>query len=124
MEEGDAILFGGDPLAFISRHYFPALMHQPAGLEMVSGAPATRLSTPFFLYPDEEAILDSRRTSDSLRTTNGQALPTLDPPYLPVLHFKLNVDDCRERWPWKQLEYYRGLVIGRDSDSFPGEPAP
>ena len=53
-----AVLFCGDPIAFVSRHHFPACMHRPDALEMARQAPKTRYSTPFFLYADDEAILD------------------------------------------------------------------
>ena len=53
------MLFCGDPLAFISRHHIPACMHRPDGLEMAMQAPEKRLSTPFFLYADEEGVFDS-----------------------------------------------------------------
>lgn len=119
MAEDEAILFCGDPLAFVSRHYFPALMHRPAAVQMLGHAPTTRLATPFFLYPDEEAVLDSTRTRHTPHLAEGMTLYELEPPLLPVTHFKLNVGSCRDLWPWKRMTYYKGLVICRDSDSFP-----
>ena len=50
MADDEAVLFCGDPLSFLSGHRLPACMHRPDGLEMARQAPATRLSTPFFLY--------------------------------------------------------------------------
>ena len=60
MADDEAVLFCGDPLSFLSGHRLPACMHRPDGLEMARQAPATRLSTPFFLYADQEATLDPR----------------------------------------------------------------
>ena len=37
-----AILFCGDPLAYISRHHFPACMHRPCAETMASHAPHVR----------------------------------------------------------------------------------
>lgn len=54
----EAVLFCGDPIAYISRHHFPACMHRPDAIEMAKQAPRTRLSTPFFLYADDEATFD------------------------------------------------------------------
>lgn len=121
MEEDEAVLFGGDPLAFVSRSYFPACMHRPDGLEMARAAPAVRLSTPFFLYPDGEATLDSRHIQAALRAQDGSELLAPTPEQLPVRDFSLNVGNCREQWPWKLgNKYYEGLVLCRDSDAFPG----
>ena len=138
MAEDEAVLFCGDPIAFITRHYFPACMHRPDGLEMARQAPRTRISTPFFLYPDNEAVLDATACRADLApgtlTASESALPpstsasssalvqasSLPPPQLNVGDFRLNVGDCRERWPWKKLPYYGGRVICRDSDHFPG----
>lgn len=120
MAEDEAVLFAGDPLAFASRHYWPACMHRPDGMEMVRSAPSTRLSTPFFLYPDSEGVLDSTLTHASLRTIEGLPLPAPIPATLSVRDFQANLDGCREKWPWKKGSYYAGLVLARDSDHFPG----
>lgn len=119
MAEDEAILFCGDALAFCSRHYFPACMHRPDALEMLQSAPSTRVATPLFLYADEEAVLDSTRVRGEL--LHDSPLPSPTPSRLSVRDFSLNVDGCREKWPWKQQgEYYSGLVLSRDSDHFPG----
>ena len=87
-----------------------------------SNAPATRLSTPFFLYPDDGAVLDSTLLRSDL--CFSRPLPSPAPPTLPVAHFKANRANCRGTWPWKATRYYRGLVMGRDSDPFPGGAPP
>ena len=122
MRDDEAVLFAGDPLAFVSRHHLPACMHRPDGALMAAGAPDTRVSTPFFLYPDAEATLDSGATRPGLRAAGGGSLPELRPPTLSVRHFQMNVGGCRDAWPWKATPYYDGLAICRDSDSFPGDP--
>ena len=119
LAEDEAILFAGDALSFASRHFLPALMHQPDALQMAEAAPATRLSAPLFLYPDVEATLDSTQLRPELRAPDGAALPRPQPARLPVRHLNLNVNNCRAAWPWKASEYYEGLVLARDEDSFP-----
>jgi hypothetical protein len=116
MAEDEAVLFGGDPLAFVSRHYFHAAMHRPDALEMARQAPATRITTPYFLYCDEEATLDA----SLCRIDDAAALTHVTPQRIPVPSFRLNVGNYREEWPWKAQPYYGGRVISRDSDAFPG----
>jgi hypothetical protein len=111
------VLFGGDPLSFVSRHHFPALMHQPDGPLMASHAPSRRLSMPFFLYCDDDAVLDAGLARGSLRAL----APLPRPSRLPMRHLKLNVGGCRQSWPWKAQPYYDGLVLADDANPFPGE---
>ena len=123
MAHDEAVLFCGDALAFCSRHYFPACMHRPDGLEMCRAAPATRIATPLFLYADEDATLDASRVRPALLEQAqhaGEPLVAPSPLKLPTRHFRLNLNRCRETWPWKRSPYYHGLVLCRDSDHFPG----
>ena len=122
MADDEALLFCGDPIAFVSAHHFPACMHRPDALEMARQMPSTRLSTPFFLYADEEAVLDQAAARGPLLRRGAHAQPAQPgpPARLAVVDFKLNVGNCRELWPWKASEYYSGRVLCRDSDSFPG----
>ena len=123
MSAREAVLFCGDPVAFASCHVFPAAMHRPDALEMARQAPATRISTPCFLYADDGGILDASRTHAKLLEAAGQSRQCLvrpSPEQLSVREFKLNLRNCRELWPWKREEYYSGRVICRDSDHFPG----
>ena len=61
------MLFAGDPLSFIARHHFPAAMHRPDGLLMASHAPKRRLSMPFFLYCDADAVLEVAKSKVGLQ---------------------------------------------------------
>ena len=107
------MLFGGDVLAFLSSHYIPACMHRPDGREMARQAPATRLSTPFFLYADRDALFDSEQSLCPKPHLLSQST-------LPAADFYSNAANVHELWPWKQEAYYQGRVICRDSDEFPG----
>ena len=118
MSKEEAVLFVGDALSYLSAHRLPACMHRPDGLEMARQAPATRLSLPFFLYPDEEATLDPSCVTLDDDAARAAAWPARPP--LSVTRFRLNVDNVREEWPWKRRKYYDGRVIARDSDHFPG----
>ena len=118
MADDEAVLFAGDALSYISSHVLPACMHRPDSLEMIRQAPSTRLSNPFFLYPDEEALLDPKLCTFP-HGDGGAAVCDLPP--LSVRDFRLNIANVREEWPWKKTErYYLGRVICRDSDHFPG----
>ena len=79
----------------------------------------TRLSTPFFLYADEEAVLDQAaargRCSDGRARPAGAAWAAAQ---LAVVDFKLNVGNCRGSGHRRRILLRTGL--GRDSDSFPG----
>lgn len=129
--EHEAILFCGDPIAFISCHFFPACMHRPDALEMARQAPHTRISAPFFLYPDKQGTFDAAcmraelldgesDDSSGARGRRKRVLQRPSPSTLSAEVFKFNVGNCREEWPWKGEEYYSGRVLCRDSDHFPG----
>ena len=68
---------------------------------------------------DKDAVLDSTVTRNTLVAHDGSALALPKPEKLPVQHFALNINRCRESWEWKQTQYYEGLCLCRDSDSFP-----
>lgn len=96
MRDDECLIFLGDPLDYASGHRYRALMHRPA----VPCAPLAgegvrpRISTPFFLYPHEQAILKA--------------------PGLPGLAFgslNTNAGGCRDRMPWRRVScYYSDLV--------------
>mmetsp|Transcript_48603 Transcript_48603/g.120520 ORF Transcript_48603/g.120520 Transcript_48603/m.120520 type:complete len:100 (+) Transcript_48603:2-301(+) len=89
---------------------------------MARQSPQQRLSMPFFLYPDSDAVLDSNITKHTLRAADGHsALTALPLPQLSVADLKLNVGGCRMNWPWKKERYYSGLVLADDANPFPGE---
>jgi len=114
MEEDEAILFAGDALAFCTCHLLPALMHRPDGVEMARFAPARRLSLPFFLYPDADAILDSGRLRPELCAQHAARVLRPSPPTLPASHLPYNTNRCRDRMPWKGESYYDGLRMSKD----------
>lgn len=105
LNDGEALLFVGDPLDYASGHRYPALMHRPAVCRGSSAASSMehRISTPFFLYPRADAVLA--------------------PGWLPRLVFEDlngNVNKCRDRFPWKKHTcYYSDLVYSEQKDASP-----
>ncbi|CAE7213759.1 F6H1-1 [Symbiodinium necroappetens] len=105
LNDGEALLFVGDPLDYASGHRYPALMHRPAVCRGSSAASSMehRISTPFFLYPRSDAVLA--------------------PGWLPRLVFEDlngNVNKCRDRFPWKKHTcYYSDLVYSEQKDASP-----
>jgi len=103
MEQDDILIFAGDPLDYVSAHRYPSLMHRPlvpckGGYDRVlrSADDKTkhRISTPFFLYPQDVA--------------------KLEPPGFPKLKFddiQGNEGGCRDNFPWKvQSCYYSDMI--------------
>lgn len=97
MAPGEAILFAGDALSYITAGVVPALMHRVVPSGNRSGSPA-RLSAPFFLRGKRGA----------------QLRPPSPLPPLSVALLERNPGNLRSAWPWKQGEqtgnYYRGTV--------------
>lgn len=110
MAPDEAIVFAGDALSFVSRHHLPALMHHADASRMLGRLPQTRLSLPFFLYPDAESVLDASATLPYLL----RAIPLSGPTLLPARDLVDNTHNCRDGWPWKRLAYYQGLVMTPD----------
>eukprot|EP00931_Biecheleriopsis_adriatica_P053995 TRINITY_DN31736_c0_g1_i2.p1 TRINITY_DN31736_c0_g1~~TRINITY_DN31736_c0_g1_i2.p1 ORF type:complete len:421 (+),score=68.23 TRINITY_DN31736_c0_g1_i2:33-1295(+) len=102
MEPNDCLVFVGDPLDYASGHKYPALMHRPAVCNAscrASQPEEHRISTPFFLYPRADAVLAPQRL-----------------PQLVFDDLNGNVNECRDRFPWKKHTcYYTDLVYSEGS---------
>jgi len=96
LQQDECLVFVGDPADYASAHRYPALMHRPAvAREGRAKGGRHRISTPYFLYPQNSAILRPDKGLPSLifDDLNG------------------NVNQCRDRFPWKRLScYYSDLV--------------
>lgn len=111
MHEDEVLVFLGDPVDYASAHKYRALMHRPAVHTTVDAhcmAGEHRISTPFFLYPRNSAVLA--------------------PPGLPRMVFddlNGNVNKCRDNFPWKLRScYYSDLVYSDGAgDSSPQHKA-
>lgn len=108
-------MFVGDPVDYVSLHRYRALMHRAAITfrgKTADGVPVAavkrngkageehRVSTPFFLYPKNSALLA--------------------PAGLPKITFddlNGNVNQCRDVFPWKlQSCYYTDLIYSDNGD--------
>jgi len=109
MKPGQVLVFVGDALGFLTRGSLPALVHYVASPR--AGA-AARCSTPFFLRPRLDALLDARLACSYDEETAAQR-----PPEPPVSQRDLESNrgargqsSFRHRWPWKAANaYYGGL---------------
>jgi len=106
MGPDECLVFVGDPLDYASLHRYPAFMHRatmpcegPRPGRGAGGRAAHRVSTPFFLYPRDSAVLSPKSLpSVVFDDLNG------------------NVDNCRDRFPWKKQScYYSDLVYSENA---------
>jgi len=115
LQADECIVFVGDPIDYVSSHRYRALMHRAAIVhrgtsasgvpEVTSGGGASsgaghRISTPFFLYPRDSALLaPAALPSMTFDDLNG------------------NVNKCRDGFPWKlQSCYYTDLIYSDEND--------
>jgi len=115
LKADECLVFVGDPIDYVSLHRYRALMHRAAishkgtnenGIPLVGLRKAAqtgaqhRVSTPFFLYPRNSAVLA--------------------PPGLPRITFddlNGNINKCRDVFPWKlQSCYYTDLIYSDNDD--------
>merc|ERR1711924_245797 len=103
MKPDDVLVFLGDPLDYSSAHRYRALMHRPVVPSIGGTIPQTiveghvehRISTPFFLYPRDTAVIAPGDGLASLTFNNIQG----------------NDNRCRDNFPWKmQSCYYSDMV--------------
>lgn len=99
----ELMVFSGECLARLTNNYFPAVVHHPS-VEKMRNASETRISSPFFLRPRPEALLDTTWCAPSLVGPLPHALRT------PTAAGDIvdNVNGCRDRLPWKTLSYFHG----------------
>ena len=119
---GQLLVFAGDALSFLTAGKLPALVH------WVDAPPADepRYSTPFFLRPRLDAILDpasvasSRRSSDD-GGASGTVVELAALARVRQRELEANLGNVRRSWPWKQDDaegryrnYYEGTKYPND----------